>query len=500
VKVQAHHPIKILVTPELVQRTKQMRQRYKAFGELVLAEFDSSISMYRVVDEAEMRRILATKRITGGNYSVKPEREVGASWGHDISAILNFGQSNTDRLKGRLFILKIEAIGKTFLHLDPREGVKEDPWSSDLAAPVRLDFDADRANPGLGASIEDVSLDDVDDIYEVMGRHGPWRKEPDGSGGFKWARDEDKAKQMKRVTVKQVAQELSGDPSKRLDAAVKALYRTRIPMSKLLPLDEAVVLLSSTSPHPSTPASELQPSAVAQHQEKIPQTFEARALDINARLRARAEAAASQLVMPAPLYDDTFWSGLALLDADAEVPIAGGRILGSGDRNHSVVVLIPVPEAYTTGFPDPEVHNHGHKPHVTLCFVTSEEMSAGQLSTVLGTVRRVCHRFPPFRLRLDVNAGLRDFGDGKEGEKALWVPVLCEPRGEIERLHRGLKIALEAEGISLQAHSDFIPHVTWTYVSNWIPEAERAQIDSVAGDRFAQGRGLDGEFGDGFDA
>lgn len=454
-KVRARFPSKILVTPELVERTRQLRHRYKHFNDLIVAEFDSSMTMYRVVDEEEMRRILQTGQVTGGTFSVKPEREMGASWGKNPSDVIAFGLGwrKQGRLKGRLFLLKLEAIGKTFLHLGPENSITENPWETGIDKPVVIDFDADRAYTGLGASIEDVSLNDLDGVYEVDQNH-----------------------QITKVDEATLKRELLNPIQARLDAALQALFhRTSIPTETLATLEEAKALLSSYTYPPSQPhSSELSSSDAVQLREEILRTFD---------LRSRAEQALNALAGPMP--EPPKFSDM-ILDADAEVEI-GAPILGS-DRNHGgLVVLIPIPEPFASAWPDPEAHNHGHRPHVTLCYVMKDDPTPGQLSDVLTTVRRVCHRFPPFRLRLDVNAGLKDFGDGKEGEKALWHSVLCEPRGEVERLHRALKIALEQEGIPVQSHSDFVPHVTWSYVSNWIPDAERASMDSVAGDRLRKG-------------
>ena len=168
-------------------------------------------------------------------------------------------------------------------------------------------------------------------------------------------------------------------------------------------------------------------------------------------------------------------------DLDASVSAAG-------NRDSAVVVTIPIPDKYARRFPDPVTANHGHAPHMTLLFVGTKDYQPGEMSQILTTLRAACQKVPPFRLYVDPNAGLQDFGPNEEkGEKALWLPARAEPRGEAERLHRVMRMALEQEGIEVGAHDSFKPHVTWSYVPNDQPEQERHRMNAAVSDRFKEG-------------
>jgi len=157
------------------------------------------------------------------------------------------------------------------------------------------------------------------------------------------------------------------------------------------------------------------------------------------------------------------------------------------DRDRGVVLSIPIPRQFASRWPDPATYNHGHEPHLTVLYV-SPEMTPGEASTVLHLVRKVARTIPPFRLFVDAQAGLHDFGPNEEkGEKALWLPARSDPRGEIERLHRMLRQTLEREGVDVQAHKDFTPHVTWAYVPNDFEDENRRRMEAHVSDRFQRG-------------
>ena len=152
--------------------------------------------------------------------------------------------------------------------------------------------------------------------------------------------------------------------------------------------------------------------------------------------------------------------------------------LSASSRNHSLVVHIPLPKEIASYFPD-AIYNHGHDPHATVCFVTSDP-TATITENVVHAVRRACRKIPPFVLSLDVGAGLQDFGDGNNGEKALWFSLNAEPNGLLSYLHRVIRQALEEEGLPCEAHDTFKGHVTWRYVPNATTDAERARIQAAA--------------------
>ena len=185
----------------------------------------------------------------------------------------------------------------------------------------------------------------------------------------------------------------------------------------------------------------------------------------------------------APIYDDVYFDGVvALDDLDAAV------VSAAGDRDSAVVVTIPIPDKYARRFPDPVTANHGYAPHLTLLFVGNKEYQPGELSTITSLLRAACRKVPPFRLYVDPNSGLQDFGPNEEqGEKALWLPARAEPRGEVERLYRMMRLVLEQEGVEVGAHDSFKPHVTWAYVPNDQAEQDRHRMNAAVADRFKDG-------------
>lgn len=145
-----------------LQATLQARNKYPLFSDLIIGKFDSTTTMYRVFDEIELGHILASGRITGGNYSVKAERDHGASWGSNINEVIPWGLRQLGgRLGQELYLAKLDAFDVSFMHLDP--GVAIDPNG---APEQTIVFDTSRCNTGLGCSLINVKLEDVD-IFKV---------------------------------------------------------------------------------------------------------------------------------------------------------------------------------------------------------------------------------------------------------------------------------------------------------------------------------------------
>ena len=164
----------------------------------------------------------------------------------------------------------------------------------------------------------------------------------------------------------------------------------------------------------------------------------------------------------------------------AELIREAAVLMAAGDRNNACVITIPIPTNFAKKFPDGAMHNHGHEPHLTVLFV-SPDVSPGTASKLLSLLRIALREFSPFRMQVDARTGLKDFGPNEEkGEKALWVPARSDPRGELERLNRVIKTALVRAGIEVEAHNDFVPHVTWAYVPNDISEKERQRQEALA--------------------
>lgn len=147
--------IKILVD---VPATVAVRERFSAHPEAVIATFATSITLYRIFDDAELIRILSSGKITGGTYSVKAERAHGASWGENITAVIEWGNAlRNKRLGGDLFLAKLGAGGFRFFHLDPEIGPIDPNGPNEQPAAM----DRARISTALGASVMDVGLHDV---------------------------------------------------------------------------------------------------------------------------------------------------------------------------------------------------------------------------------------------------------------------------------------------------------------------------------------------------
>lgn len=155
--------VKILVD---VLGTLEARKRFPSYDQGVIATFESGLHLYRIFDGAELARILKTGKITGGTYSVKAERAHGASWGENITAVIEWGNTIRDkRLGGDLFLAKLDATGKKFYHLDPGIG----PIDPSVRTQDAM-MDRAKISTGLGASIMDVDLHDVD-LFVVHPNH-----------------------------------------------------------------------------------------------------------------------------------------------------------------------------------------------------------------------------------------------------------------------------------------------------------------------------------------
>lgn len=151
--------VKVLVD---VPATLEARRKWPAFNTSIVGVFDESVALYRAFDETELKHILSSGRITGGSYSVAPERSHGASWGHNISQIVNMGnQLRGNRLGDRIYLAKIDGFDQKFLHLDPKIDIDPD---GPPEQPARMN--PDQCNPGLGCSIF-VDAADVEDFYKV---------------------------------------------------------------------------------------------------------------------------------------------------------------------------------------------------------------------------------------------------------------------------------------------------------------------------------------------
>jgi hypothetical protein len=173
-----------------------------------------------------------------------------------------------------------------------------------------------------------------------------------------------------------------------------------------------------------------------------------------------------------------------LLAMEEAAELLSAANVGGLDRNHATTVMIPVPKHLAARFPGVE-HNNGHEPHLTVCFLSADkDMTAGKASEALAIIRKVCRRQAPFRVALDFNSGLHDFGPSEMGSKALWFDVRQDPNDVLDKLHRAIKNALKLEGIPVDSRHSYQPHVTWRYVSNDQSEGDRQRMSAFAASRF----------------
>lgn len=138
--------------------TEKARQR---FGQgIAIGRFKSPIKLYRVFDGEELREILDTGEIKGGDYSVKGERAFGAQWGGDKVEVAKWGERQRGkRLGHELFLAEIDGNGRVFSHLSGADG-KMNPGVG------IIDLDPTFCSTGLGCSIP-IQSNSVKGWYSV---------------------------------------------------------------------------------------------------------------------------------------------------------------------------------------------------------------------------------------------------------------------------------------------------------------------------------------------
>lgn len=170
----------------------------------------------------------------------------------------------------------------------------------------------------------------------------------------------------------------------------------------------------------------------------------------------------------------------ALLSGDQK--LTAGNVT-SPDRNNAMVVMVPLPKYLADRFPGPE-YNNGHVPHLTVCFLTADDIPPGKAQDMLAALRRICKRQAPFRVGLDVANGLQDFGLGARGSKSLWFGVRQDPDFAVDRLHHAIRQCMQQENLPCEHQKGFQPHITWRYVDNGQSESERQRMSALAVSRF----------------
>lgn len=142
------------------QATEKARNR---FGQGIgIGRFKSPIKLYRVFDGEELREILDTGEIKGGDYSVPGERAFGAQWGADQAQVAKWGERQRGkRLGHELFMAEIDGNGRVFSHLSGADG-KMQPGAG------TIDLDPTFCSTGLGCSVP-IRTNSVTGWYVVEG-------------------------------------------------------------------------------------------------------------------------------------------------------------------------------------------------------------------------------------------------------------------------------------------------------------------------------------------
>ena len=147
--------------------TLELSRGYKQTYEKpeIVATFVTPVTLYRIVDERELRDIFRTGRVTGGSFSTEGERKHGASWGVDRDAIVKWGLAwQKRRLGPKLYLLELpNAGGRRFYHLGPMLTPTFEPFGK----PEQLvEMPDDQCSTGLGCSVVNVRADELY-VYRV---------------------------------------------------------------------------------------------------------------------------------------------------------------------------------------------------------------------------------------------------------------------------------------------------------------------------------------------
>lgn len=145
IRVAARYMTAAVKVEVLDRETEKARER---FGQgIALGRFKSPIKLYRVLDGEELREVLSTGEIKGGDYSVPGEREYGAQWGADKAQVSQWGERQRGaRLGHDLFVAEIEGNDRVFAHLTGGGGQMNPGVGT-------IDLDLDLCSTGLGCSI-----------------------------------------------------------------------------------------------------------------------------------------------------------------------------------------------------------------------------------------------------------------------------------------------------------------------------------------------------------
>lgn len=164
--IYGFHNIPIEVSKKNYDEAISFRERYKLFPNIGIATFLSSPILWRVVDQNEYDIIMRIGKVTGGEFSIKPEREMGPSFTGSRSNAVAFGLAwkKANRLKGQLYLIGINAEDKEFLNLSMVERFEKQGLKYEVGD---YDIHSSLGDSSLGFSVRNVSLQDVNYIYEV---------------------------------------------------------------------------------------------------------------------------------------------------------------------------------------------------------------------------------------------------------------------------------------------------------------------------------------------
>jgi len=161
--------IAIEVTVRNSWEAKELRQKtiYKKLG---VGTFITNVFLWRVIDQNEFDIIFERKneniRITGGDFSVKVEREFGSSFTASRKDAIEFGLAHkkSGRLKGNLYLLGINGNDKEFLNLNMTERLEKQGLKYSVG-----DFEINSClgDTGIGYSVRDVKVKDLLFVYKI---------------------------------------------------------------------------------------------------------------------------------------------------------------------------------------------------------------------------------------------------------------------------------------------------------------------------------------------
>lgn len=160
----------IVISEENYLETMELRRKMEGsilnFRGLGIGTFLTAIWLFRIIDEFEFEQILKSKKITGGKWAVKVERDFGASFTGSREDAINFGLKwkKADRLKGKLYLISINGDDKEFLNISMEERLEEQGLKYEIG-----DFliNTKLGDSGLGFSIRNANLSNIRHIYEV---------------------------------------------------------------------------------------------------------------------------------------------------------------------------------------------------------------------------------------------------------------------------------------------------------------------------------------------